>query len=259
MRRSMLAAPVWATAWLLLCFAVAAPGAAFGQGGDTSALDLVYEASDAIDEAHEELLAGRQREADRLMNRAERFLDEAARLAPELRRVQFERARLLQLDGDPSRAEGLLLSTMYSSMSPRDHVRAVSVLDGIRADLKRPTVGAQWRRTTAVRNVGIGAIAAGVATALIGFGVGFDAFAQDVYQRRAPGLDLAPQQAGIALAVTGAAIAGIGGGITVGGEFGRRRLRFVLPGPWRLPGGPLEAGSVAPKPRDTQRSKRELR
>ncbi len=258
MQRSMSAAPVWATASLLLCFAVAMPGDASAQDGNTSALDLVYEASDAIDDARSELRAGRQREADRLLNRAERFLDEAARLAPDLRRVQFERARLLRADGDPSRAEGLLLSTMYSSMTPRDHVRAVTVLDDIRSDLDKPTVGVQWRRASAIRNAGVATVAAGAVTAILGFAVGFDALAQDTYnQVRVP--DLAPRQAGLALALAGAGIAGVGGGFTLGGEFGRRRLRFVLPGPWRLPGGQLESGSAAPEPQDTQRSKQELR
>lgn len=258
MKRSTLAAPRWATAWLLLCLALAVPGSSWAQGGTTSALDLVYEASDAIDEARSQLEAGRQREADRLLNRAERFLDEAARLAPDLRRVQFERARLLQADGDPSRAEGMLLSTMYASMSPRDHIRAVTVLDDIRGDLRKPTIGAKWQRTTALRNVGIATIAAGAVTALIGFGAGFDALAQDTYSR-AENPDLTPRQAGLALALTGVGIAGVGGSLTVAGEFGRGKLRFVLPGPWRLPGGRLEAGSDAPKPRDSQRPRRELR
>jgi hypothetical protein len=260
-QRSKLAAPHWATA-LLICLALAAGPARAEDRGNVSALDLVYEASDAIDAARDEIDAGRQREADRLLNRAERFLDEASRLAPDLRRVSFERARLLQIDGDPSRAEGLLIATMYRSMEPPDHVRAVAILEDIRSDLGKVTVGAQWRQATAVRSVGIATVAAGAVLSVIGFGVGFDALAQDTYGRvDAPDLapDLAPREAGLAVGLVGAGIAGVGGGFTLAGEFGRKKLRAVLPGPWRLPGGRLETGSAPPAKKDTERPNRGLR
>ena len=255
MRQTILAAPARAAACLLLCLACLGPSTAWAERANTSALDLVYEAADAIDEALEELRAGRQRDADRLLNRAERFLDEAARLAPDLRRVQFERARLLQADGDPARAEGMLISTMYSAMETRDHVRAVGVLDDIRSDLGKPTVGVQWQRTTAVRNVGLATIVAGTITSIIGFGLGFDSLAQDTYNR-VGSPDLASRQAGLALGLAGAGIAGVGGGLTLSGEFGRRSLRMVLPGPWRLPGGRLEQGSEPPKQRKADNAAR---
>lgn len=254
MERSSWAAPGLATAALILCFA--AP--AWGQGRSTSALDLVYEAADAIDAARAELEAGRQREADRLLNRAERFLDEAARLAPDLRRVQFERARLLQADGDPSRAEALLLTVMHGPMAPRDHVRAVSTLDDIRDGLGKPTAGAQWRTTTAVRNAGIATIGAGIITAIAGFAGGFDALAQDTYHR-VDSVDTSPRQAGLAVGIAGAGIAGFGGALTIGGIVERGKLRFVLPGPWRLPGGDLEEGSKPPPVKETERPQGDLR
>jgi hypothetical protein len=256
-RRSRLAAPVWATAILALGFVVGVPAAAWAQRANTSALDLVYEASDAIDAAKEEIRAGRQREADRLLNRAERFLDEAARLAPDLRRVEFERARLVQLDGDPSRAEGLMIAAMYGPLEPRDHVRAVGALDDIRADLGKPTVGVQWRRATIARNIGLAAVAAGTITALAGFAACFDALAQDTYNR-VDQPDLTAREAGLGVALVGAGIAGAGAGVAISGEFGRRSLNFVLPGPWRLPGGRLERGSKASKRPDSVRATREL-
>ncbi len=226
---------------------------ALGQAADEGrALDLVYEASDTIDAARQQQRGGSQAEAERLLTQAERFLDEAQRLDPDLRRISFERARLLQADGDPARAEALLVYSMHGALEPGDHVLAVKILDDIGLDLGKPTVGERWDRATMARNIGAGLLAGGLAVAIAGFAGGFDAQAQDIYDRVSEP-DLSKRQAGFALAAVGGGLA-IGGGITLAvGEGQRAKLRLIVPGPWRLPGAPLQGGSTPKKkPKETE-------
>lgn len=234
----------WLVGLLLPCVALAAD--------EGRALDLVYEAADTIDTARQQQRGGSQAEAERLLTQAERFLDEAQRLDPDLKRISFERARLLQADGDPERAEALLEFAMHGALEPGDHVLAVSILDDIGRDLGKPTAGARWERATLARDVGAATLAAGVLVAIAGFAGAFDSLAQDTYDRVSEP-DLSKRQAGFALAGVGSGLA-LGGGITLAiGEGQRARLRLVLPGPWRLPGAPLEAGSTPKKkPKETE-------
>jgi hypothetical protein len=234
----------WATRGTLACLALSAlllpsrAPAAESRGRQktertAAALDLVYEASDAIDEALQLIEDGEQLEADRLLNQAESHLDQAERLDPELPRVPLQRARLLQADGDPETAEQTLLLALRRPLQTDEHFGAVDLLDGIRSDLGRPPISADWRRAQGTRNGGLLVLGAGLATALAGFGAAFSTVAEDAY---------AGQPSPPAARRPGFVVAGVGGGIMLSGgivlAFGEgrlARLRGILPGPWRHP------------------------
>ena len=226
---------------LLLTFVLSllvAPAAA--QDADMSAQDLLYEAADAIDGAVREQQAGRDLEADRLLNRAEDFLNRAERIEPGLGRIAYERARLLRVDGDPDTAEKVLLGAMASpNLAIGDHTEAVSLLDSIRYDLGQPPVSVQWRRATSARNVGLGMLLGGAVASVIGYSVAFSTLADATYERSA--VDAPRQQAGMALAAVGGGLAVGGGGLTIGGQVQVAQLESILPGPWRLRGGQRRA------------------
>jgi len=243
----------------LAAFALVLTSAAPAHAGqeEDKAADLVYEAADAIDEALAHLRAGRQRGADRKLSEAERFLDEAERLDPHAAGVTFQRARLHQADGDPAAAEALLLREMTRRLDVTDHTAAVSMLDRARGDLGRVPVGAAWKSASGARNGGIGVLAGGLVAAGVGFGIAFDTLAAATYDNTAAAGG--PQTAGWVLAGVGGGLSAGGAGLLIGGQFQLDALRKVLPGPWRLPGGSLEAGGkVSKKARETARTRGRL-
>jgi hypothetical protein len=201
---------------------------------DLDARDMVYEAADAIDQAVEELRQGRQTEADRLLTTAEEFLDRAERLDPSLSRVTYERARLYKVDDQPDVAEALLLGAMTERLEISDHVQAVELLDDIRADLELPTIGEEWRRATAARDLGVGMLIGGAIASIVGYGIGFQSLAGATYQQQE--VDVLQQRVGLGIAAGGGGVALGGGFVMIGGQVKVRRLEAILPGPWRLRG-----------------------
>lgn len=225
---------------LILAILLAWVPPAAAQESELSAQDLLYEASDAIDAALRERQSGRDLEADRLLNRAEDFLNRAERLDPALGRVSFERARLLRVDGEPDTAERVLLEAMAGPrLEFSDHAEAVILLDTIRYDLGRPPVGLQWRRSRGARDVGLGMLLGGAVASIIGYSLAFSTLADATYTRSP--VDAQRQQAGLVMAAAGGGFAVGGGVLTIGGQVQVVRLESVLPGPWRLRGGKARA------------------
>ena len=221
---------------ILVCVPV---GAAAQVAPEQTARDLLYEAADAIDEAEDRIRAGSQLQADRLLTQAEQYLDKAERLDPTLSRVAYERARLYQVDGQPDIAEGILLVAMTEQLRISDHVQAVGLLDQIRQELDKPTIGLEWARARTTRDLGIGVLIGGAITSIIGYSVAFSSLAGSTYDRAEP--DLATQRAGLVISAAGGGIALGGGIVTIGGASRVGKLEAVLPGPWRLEGARRKA------------------
>ncbi len=215
------------------------------------ATDLVYEAADALDQARAEFEAGRDSEAERLLSRAEADLQRAGELDPTTPRLGFERARLQRMDGQPAEAELLLSEWMAGDLPFGEQVRSVDLLNAIRADLGRPTVGVEWRQAQDLRNAGIGVLAGGLVASLAGFAIGFGTFAQEAYTG-VTDKGIGGNRFGWGLSIAGAGVAIGGGAMTLAGQLKIVRLRRILPGPWRLtssgPPGLLrgDPGTVAP-------------
>jgi hypothetical protein len=217
---------------LLLCLLLPVRAAAGATTAESKARDHLYEAADLIDEGRAELNAGRQAEGERLLSEAEDHLRAAEKLAPDMPRLAYERARLLRIDGDPRRAEQLLVASLRGPVVLGEHLKAVELMDALRKDQGKVTLGAEWRANQVVRNAGIGVIAGGVGVALAGFGAAFGTFANGVYQ----GIDdtrIGANRGAWAAAAVGGGIAVAGAGVTVAGQVGIDKLRIVLPGPWR--------------------------
>lgn len=231
---------------------------AYGDDRDRDRVrDLVYEAADAIDAAELERREGNQRESDRLLSEAERFLDDAWRLAPGDATVSLQRSRLLRLDGDPETAEAELIGALVHKLDPTIHGRGVVLLDQIRLDRGRPPVGSTWRTGTSMQLAGAAALGGGLALAVGGFAGAFDATAKATYAQR----DVIPAQttAGWVLAGAGGGVGAFGGALLIGGQLQLDALRRVLPGPWRLPGGSLENGArLDRRRRDTLKNRRRM-
>jgi hypothetical protein len=221
---------------VLLCFPA---GAAAQVASEQTARELLYEAADAIDEAQDRIRAGSQLEADRLLTQAEQYLDKAERLDPNLTRVAYERSRLYHVDGQPDIAEGLLLQAMTEQLRISDHTQAVDLLDRIRRDLDKPSIGLEWSRARTSRDVGIGVLIGGAITSIIGYSIAFSSLSESTYARSEP--DIAAQRAGLVLTAAGGGIALGGGIVTIGGASRVGKLEAVLPGPWRLDGARRKA------------------
>lgn len=207
---------------------------------EQTARDLLYEAADAIDAAQERIRAGYQLEADRLLTQAEQYLDKAERLDPSLSRVAYERSRLYQVDGQPDIAEGILLTAMTEQLQIGDHVQAVGLLDEIRRELDKPSIGLEWSRARTTRDVGVGMLIGGAVTSIVGYSIAFSSLAGSTYERAEP--DLAAQQAGLIISAAGGGVALGGGIVTITGGSRVHKLEAVLPGPWRLDGARRKAG-----------------
>lgn len=207
-----------------------APAAA--SAGDESAQDLVYEAADAIDAAVEKRRLGESIAADGLLNDAEEFLVRAERIDPDLSRIRYERARLFHVDGQADVAETMITDAMKAELSIVDHAQAVTLLNSIRLDLKKPTVTAQWRSATGARNFGVGMLVGGAVVSVIGYALSFSALSDAAYNQTA--VDGTQRDAGLVTAAIGGSFM-IGAGITiVGGQVQVGQVEAILPGPWRL-------------------------
>lgn len=224
-----------AAVWLFLPTTASAQGSA-------EAADLVYEAADALDQARAELEAGRQSSAEKWISKAERQLALAREIDPDLPRLGFETARLHRLDGTPEIAEEVLVASMLSELPFGEHARSVDLLNAIRGDLGKPTVGAEWRQIQLVRDVGVATIAGGLVASVIGFAIGFGTFAQEAYTG-VTDKGIGGNRFGWGLSIAGGGVALGGGVLTIAGQVRLVRLRGILPGPWRLTGVPgLERG-----------------
>ena len=197
------------------------------------ASEKVYEAADAIDAARAEAQAERPEEADRLLSSAEALLKEATRMDPSLGRVGYELARIHLIRNDPVSAQQALTRSMRLDLPTGEHVRMAELLDTVREGMGRPSLGLQWRRDTALRDAGVGVLAGGAALTAIGMLVAYVSFVEAA--------DSGVTDQNLGTNELGWALAGIGGGITVGGGamtvIGQVRLdglRRILPGPWRL-------------------------
>ena len=221
-------------ATLFLVAALAAPAQAQDDYG-ARALDLVYEAADALDQARSEFEAGREGEAERLLARAEDFLDRAERMEPSLPRIAVERARLYRLDRQPAQAEATLLKSMRGDLDIVDHVKAVELLDRVRGDLGKPRVGLEWHKDQELRDAGIGILAGGLGASLAGFVIAFASFNEEVHNGITDA-GVALNAFGWTLSTVGGGVAVTGGIVTAAGQSRLVKLRDVLPGPWRLPG-----------------------
>lgn len=215
---------------------VVAPAPASAQGS-SEAIDLVYEAADALDQARAEIEAGRQGAAERLISQAERQLAQAREIDPDLPRLGFETARLHRLDGQADLAEEVLVASMLGELPFGEHVRSVDLLNAIRGDLGKPTVGAEWRQTQLLRDVGIATTAGGLVASVIGFAIAFGTFAQEAYTG-VTDKGIGGNRFGWGLSIVGGGVALGGGVLTIAGQVKLVRLRSILPGPWRLTQGP---------------------
>jgi hypothetical protein len=213
---------------LLLASATALAGE-----GSLDASERVYEAADAIDAARAEVEDGRAEEADRLLAQAESLLKEAAKLDPELARVGYELARIHLIRKSPLSAEQALTRSMRLDLPTGEHVRMAELLDTVRSDLGRPRLGVQWKRDTALRDAGVGALAGGAAVAAIGMAIAYISFV-GATEEGVTDENLATNRFGWALAGVGGGIAVGGGAMTVIGQVRLDGLRRILPGPWRL-------------------------
>jgi hypothetical protein len=217
-------------------------GATFGvsvvraEGVSATAADLVYDAADAIDEARAHFDEGRMVDRDRAITAAERFLDQAERIEPGLTRIQYERARLQQVDGEPDVAQKTLLVLMRDEMATVEHVRTAELLDSIRADLKLAPVGLVWRRTTTARNVGLATLGGGLGAVVAGIVLAFGTYAQDTADGRERNTQAA-QRVGFVMAGIGGGLVVGGGVVTLGAQAQLGDMKAWLPGPWRLSGG----------------------
>ncbi len=198
-----------------------------------AATEKVYEAADAIDAARAEQQAGRAGDAERLLGEAEVLLIDARRLAPDLPRIGYELARVHLMRDDPAAAQLTLEGALKLDLPIEEHVRMAGLLDEVRGELGKPSAGAAWAQSQTIRNAGLGVLAGGLAALGIGFAIAYTSFDQAA----SDGVDGGNLQ----LNRFGWALAGIGGGITVGGgaltivgQVQVEKLRSVLPGPWRL-------------------------
>ena len=232
--RSLL--PFFVAAIAVAALGLLAPRAALAQGSSEAA-DLVYEAADALDQARAELEAGRQSAAERLISQAERQLEDARAIDPDLPRLGFETARLHQLDGAPEVAEEVLVASMVGDLPFGEHVRSVDLLNAIRGDLGKPSVGAEWRQTQLLRDVGIATVAGGLVASVVGFAIAFGTFAQEAYTG-VTDKGIGGNRFGWGLSIVGGGVAVGGGALTLAGQLRLVRLRRILPGPWRLTQGP---------------------
>lgn len=197
------------------------------------ASEKVYEAADSIDAARGEAQAGRAEQADRLLVEAERLLREAATLDPDLARVGYEQARIHLLRDKPTQAQAALKTAMKLELPTGEHVRMAELLDTVRSDLGRPSLGVQWRRDTAMRDAGIGVLAGGAVLTALGMVVAYVSFA-GAAEDGVTEDNLSLNRFGWALAGVGGGITLGGGALTVAGEVRLGGLRRILPGPWRL-------------------------
>jgi len=222
---------------LAVCAFVACfcPPIALGQApaSRAEATDLVYDAADALDQARAEFEAGRKGEAERLLSQAEKALAEAADLDPTTPRLGFEQARLHRMDGQSEDAELLITTWMTGDLPFAEHVRSVDLLNAIRGDLGRPTVGVEWKQAQDLRNVGIGVLAGGLVASVVGFGIGFATFAEEAYSG-VTDKGIGGNRFGWGLSIAGGGVALGGGVMTLAGQLKVLRLRRILPGPWRL-------------------------
>lgn len=225
---------------LLACL-LCAPSRVWAEpAAEPTAWDLIYEAADSIDQAAAKVQAGQQLEADRLLTRAEQFLDRASRADPSLSRIAYERARLCRVDGQPDLAEGILVRAMAEQMEIADHVRAVALLDAVWHDQGGPPLAARWRRARLPRDLGTGMLVAGAVASLVGYSVAFSSLAETTYAQAEP--DLPVQRAGLGICAGGGGVALAGGVLAIGGQVQMGKLERILPGPWRLAGAPQKKG-----------------
>ena len=222
-------------ALVAMILGVALPQGAGAQGVSATAADLVYDAADAINEAHEHLQEGRLTERDRALTAAEGFLEQAEAIEPGYPRIQYERARLQRVDGEPEVAADTLLDLMREDLPTVEHVRTAELLDSVRVDLDLPPVGLVWRRTTNVRNVGLATLGAGLVSSIVGIALAFGTYAQDTADGRERTTQPA-QQAGYVLRGIGGGVAMGGGLVGLGAQATLGNMKAWLPGPWRLTG-----------------------
>ena len=214
---------------LLLVLLLASPAFA-DEEMRAKALDLVYEAADAIDSAKVEFREGREKDGERLLTRAEEYLKRAEALDPELARIPFERARLQRMDGESALALATLSRALKGELSLGDHIRGVKIVDGIRSDLGQPPLARDWRRQVTFRNVGAAAVAGGMIASAIGFGLAFSSFAEGAYHG-VDDVDLFGNRFGWGLSFAGMGIAAAGGVVMLGTTVKIEDLKSVLPGP----------------------------
>lgn len=234
-------------ALLLVLPSLAGPAFAGEAETKAKALDLVYEAADAIDSARAELKAGREREAERLLTRAEEYLTRAEALVPGLARVAFERARLQETEGEEALALQTLEGALAGELPGADHLRGIELVDALRDRLGKPSLGADWRRANTSKNLGGALLGGGLALSLAGLGVAMGTFAHDVYNG-VTDAGIGGNRVGWALCIVGAGIGGVGGGVVIGAQVRLDQLKLILPGPWRLPGGSQAQAAAAGAP-----------
>lgn len=230
MRQRRLGARLLLCLWLPLLLA---PIAVLAGNASMEASERVYEAADAIDAARGEVQAGRADEADRLLSEAESLLKQAAKLDPGLGRVGYERARIHLLRKNPTAAQAALTRAMRLDLPTGEHVRMAELLDTVRGDLGRPGLGVQWRRDSAMRDAGVGVLAGGAALAALGMVVAYVSFV-GASEEGVTEDNLSLNRFGWTLAGLGGGVAVGGGALTVIGQVRLDGLRRILPGPWRL-------------------------
>ena len=210
---------------------------AFAVSSADQALEELYVAADVLDKAEAALAAGNAESGKTHLAEADGHLTTAEGLDSTLPRIAFERARLFRLKKQPDEGEAVLLPVMRGDLPITDRVKAVELLDKLRLDQGRNTLGDEWASAAGMRDAGAMLVGVGVATFLAGFALAFDSYAR--------GAATKIDDDAIAINRFGWALTGIGGGLTLGGGglavVGSLRLgalRPILPGPWHLPNAP---------------------
>ncbi len=217
----------------LLLLLLLLPTAAFADARD-DALDKVYEAADAIDAARAEQEAGRDGEVTRLLALAEGHLATARALDESLPRIGFEQARLYVLRSDPKSAAEAITPSLKLEMPLDQHLRMASLLDSIRADMGKPSLGVAWTQARGMRDAGIATFVAGLAVTAAGLAVAYTSF-DEASATGVTDETLARNQAGWALTGVGAGVTVGGTGLLVAGQIRVALLAQILPGPWPVP------------------------
>jgi hypothetical protein len=201
------------------------------------ALEYLYEAADVLDKAEAAFAQTQTKVGGELLLEAKDHLERAEALAPKLPRVAFERARMHLLAGKAAVGEAALTTALRRELTVSERVRGVAILDRLRREQARPTVGEEWATASGVRDAGAMMLGVGVSTFLAGVAVAFDSYVR--------GASTKIDSDAIAINRFGWALAGVGGGLTLGGGgmtlVGSLRLgslRPLLPGPWHLPNAP---------------------
>jgi hypothetical protein len=225
------------TRFLLACSLLLWASPALAIGDAEQALEELYVTADILDKAEAALAAGNDEEGTALLEEATGHLVTAERLAPTLPRIAFERARLHQLEKEPAKGEAVLLPVMRGDLPITDRVRGVEMLDSLRADQGRPSLGAEWRSSAGMRDAGAMLVGVGAAAFIGGLALAFDSYVRGAASK----ID----EDTLSLHRFGWALAGLGGGLTLGGTglvvVGGIRLSAlhpILPGPWHLPNAP---------------------